>query len=1689
MDHYRHTAPQVRSLSVTETVPAESLNCGLTMREIWMQQVYSDAPAQGYSDQPQQTLAYGGSGIAGSKSFTQRDIYGTPSQDNYGSGSDFVSGVQQPPYSRSRPFNTAGQNAEYHNGQYGNTRSAYQDQGRVGGSGVSGTAQYYDQGAISLPSSKQQKEQPHTQANATYQPADAYLKHPAGGPSGALSRESSVASSDGSEESKLRKMLASVTAELGKQISAAQSSAHSSDPAGRAQWLQKLVLQMEAKQAVSESELHEITSKCANLQIKMQGAEEENDALREKLSLATRGVPPQAGSAPSEEQARELMILKRENQGYRNQIEDMSRRHDILERSVKHFELQQRTVVGEKNTLVLRIQGAEQRTDQLMKQKSMMDEELHKLRGQLAQTQQEMQAALQRQQQENQQAREQDAAKAREEIKSLLERSDQQTEQFEKQRALMVQQRDGVQAGYEVELNDALTKLATASSKCEELEAALTSLTSNHAEEIERRETTFVQGINELKEKHAVDVAHREEMFVANLKELEDTHAGDLQRRENAYVAGIQKVEDKASEIEQARALLAQSLEDSTIALERKTAEALGLENACTLREDRWALCSRKAVAKGGLFRALLNWKALSFHTKVSLQILHVAFSTTRSRWHRRALSVMFQGWKSLAREGVALSDYVHVGANARALRSAFCEWAMIARAAVRDAQSAAVEKLHSETMKLQKNESLAETERLLQTKDAEARQFLEQVKAQHQQELAEKSHAHMEEMIKLNHLLEARGSEMAAEVAELKKQSDQMEAQLREEIVNENVRLNQMIQEAQDENSRQQREWRKKQLEKEREHAAQIEMLERLKVECEEELHVKLKEKERDLERKLEETRCDFDSRVDELRKKGYAREKEFMKKQEASRSEYLRAQEDFQQEMLAKEQECRMQMQAKETEMNRHLESMLQGKMNAHVQELQAKLVEKDSQIESFRTEVSQSAQRSAQQQASVEQLKVEMEVLATHRDELSKRLMEANGELRASQEARQELKQQVAITSSEYNRRVTRLEESLGQKESELALLGKEKDDLVGELGQASQTLLKRGDDFAGSVRLLQRRLEQSDAESKAFQEQLDQAQKTNARMSSELGEAKAMLQIESARSRAAGASSDDLQEKLARAQMELKQKEQQHASELQKAQQTTQHSSETQILRERQHELLSPVSRGGGLSSREIMELQNRVDELEAYVQEVQPRIDSTQRENETLTAEMDKVLNENAAMRSELDDLKDSLDNTSQHRLGHQQHAMSMSHYVLQQHNRLAGGYRQSVGCSDERPRGTSGVHGLRLLRLAFNSWNTLTKDMRSMGRNPSFSCLNYFCDTDGYLASWMPVGRIRKNELEVKAEKVGSGTFADVFRAELKIPCALKRMKGPLHQKELMEFVREGEMMRNVNHPSIVKLLGVSTDSGQYSLVVEYVAGTNLFDYLHKQQKTISFGKQLGISVQMSDAMAYVHECNLIHRDLKPQNVIYQDKTGVAKLCDFGLARVMPNNVRELNPSDLGTGGTPAYQGPEVLKRQAVSRKLDLYGFAIMLWEMYTSRLPWSDCNLEQMTTRVAVQNERPVLPKDMPREYSEIINRCWQRDPQLRPDFVDILPVLRELHEAMSPGPKMSSAGSVGSVHSGSSGSGSTSSTVISHAQYSHSLKAQGYQNRDPNMPQRGVASVLHSQRSQAPAGPGSAMSVFGPF
>ena len=171
-----------------------------------------------------------------------------------------------------------------------------------------------------------------------------------------------------------------------------------------------------------------------------------------------------------------IMALKRENQASRSQIDDLTQRNEILQRSVQHFEKQQQSMLGESSNLVLRLQGSEQRTDQLMKQKSALDDELHNLRTQLAAQQKQLNKSEQDckdQMNALHQQRVQDSQRAGEELKGLHMQLALQQEQFEKQRTLMAQQRDGVQKGFEEELNDAMDKQTKSLTKIQELEAKI----------------------------------------------------------------------------------------------------------------------------------------------------------------------------------------------------------------------------------------------------------------------------------------------------------------------------------------------------------------------------------------------------------------------------------------------------------------------------------------------------------------------------------------------------------------------------------------------------------------------------------------------------------------------------------------------------------------------------------------------------------------------------------------------------------------------------------------------------------------------------------------------------------------------------------------------------------------------------------------------------------------------------------------------------------------------------------------------------------------------------------------------------------------------------------------------------------------------------------------------------------------
>mmetsp|Transcript_50183 Transcript_50183/g.117859 ORF Transcript_50183/g.117859 Transcript_50183/m.117859 type:complete len:490 (-) Transcript_50183:109-1578(-) len=248
---------------------------------------------------------------------------------------------------------------------------------------------------------------------------------------------------------------------------------------------------------------------------------------------------------------------------------------------------------------------------------------------------------------------------------------------------------------------------------------------------------------------------------------------------------------------------------------------------------------------------------------------------------------------------------------------------------------------------------------------------------------------------------------------------------------------------------------------------------------------------------------------------------------------------------------------------------------------------------------------------------------------------------------------------------------------------------------------------------------------------------------------------------------------------------------------------------------------------------------------------------------------------------------------------------------------------------------------------------------------------------------------IQVKELDVGA-LIGTGSFAEVFKGEWRLPCAIKKMKGSLSREQMAEFAREADLMRSLRHPGIVRLLGVCVEPPHFYLVQELVPGGNIFDLLHKRGKRLTYGQVLQTALQIADAMAYLHDKKIVHRDLKPQNCLLDDK-GVVKLCDFGLARM--KSSKYVN-TQSNTAGTPAYQSPEMLRDEPITEKVDLYSFGILLWEMYTGRLPWSDKNCHQMIHTVCVTGERPPMLPDTPPAFAELIRNCWAPKPDRRPTF-----------------------------------------------------------------------------------------------
>ncbi|KAJ1436336.1 Serine-threonine/tyrosine-protein kinase, catalytic domain [Sesbania bispinosa] len=241
--------------------------------------------------------------------------------------------------------------------------------------------------------------------------------------------------------------------------------------------------------------------------------------------------------------------------------------------------------------------------------------------------------------------------------------------------------------------------------------------------------------------------------------------------------------------------------------------------------------------------------------------------------------------------------------------------------------------------------------------------------------------------------------------------------------------------------------------------------------------------------------------------------------------------------------------------------------------------------------------------------------------------------------------------------------------------------------------------------------------------------------------------------------------------------------------------------------------------------------------------------------------------------------------------------------------------------------------------------------------------------------------------------QIGSGSYGDLQEVAIKI------LKAEHVNSEMQrEFAQEVYIMRKVRHKNVVQFIGACTKPPRLCIVTEFMSGGSVYDYLHKQRGFFKFPTLLKVAIDVSKGMNYLHQHNIIHRDLKAANLL-MDENGIVKVADFGVAR-----VKSQSGVMTAETGTYRWMAPEVIEHKPYDHKADVFSFGIVLWELLTGKLPYEYLTPLQAAIGVVQKGLRPTIPKNTHPKFVELLERSWQQDPTLRPDFSEIIEILQQI-------------------------------------------------------------------------------------
>ncbi|XP_010498195.1 PREDICTED: serine/threonine-protein kinase EDR1-like [Camelina sativa] len=266
------------------------------------------------------------------------------------------------------------------------------------------------------------------------------------------------------------------------------------------------------------------------------------------------------------------------------------------------------------------------------------------------------------------------------------------------------------------------------------------------------------------------------------------------------------------------------------------------------------------------------------------------------------------------------------------------------------------------------------------------------------------------------------------------------------------------------------------------------------------------------------------------------------------------------------------------------------------------------------------------------------------------------------------------------------------------------------------------------------------------------------------------------------------------------------------------------------------------------------------------------------------------------------------------------------------------------------------------------------------------------------------------------AERIGLGSYGEVYRGDWHgTAVAVKKfIDQDITGEALEEFRSEVRMMRRLRHPNIVLFMGAVTRPPNLSIVTEFLPRGSLYRLIHRPNNQLDERKRLRMALDAARGMNYLHSCNpvIVHRDLKSPNLLV-DKNWVVKVCDFGLSRMKVSTYL----SSKSTAGTAEWMAPEVLRNEPADEKCDVYSYGVILWELFTLQQPWGKMNPMQVVGAVGFQHRRLEIPEFVDPGIADIIRKCWQTDPRLRPSFGEIMASLKQLQKPIM-GPNNQRAG-----------------------------------------------------------------------